>query len=380
MLRKKWSPVFAGSIFFAGIQSADGCKAIRTIFQSLMKENMALLKFAHRYQTVAKEQRTKEIDDDSCCKKLSPLMILKGSTLEKQAADVYTCTIFKLFQDELRGCLSVAIEDMGKTGTVASFKLKEEGQKDNIVKFCDSSNQITYSCKKYESMGILCVHILKSLKVKKLIQKALHVITKSLASEDSYKIVEDSLDIVLGKVENVLKTKHDRHRDKAKDVEILNACNEGFETQTVLSALPFQTEATEHRIRSKSKRKIEDDVSETSCKSMDDCVLHGYPPRKATKGANNEGARTVSSHLYFAGDFLQQPACISPQPPLPSPSTVHQFKGFSKPMGNFQERKKQAQDLPVSRREMETMKMTIMARIKEMQEGILRAINETMKS
>ncbi|XP_012470745.1 protein FAR1-RELATED SEQUENCE 7 isoform X2 [Gossypium raimondii] len=413
MLRKKWSPVFARSTFFAGIQSADGCKAIRTIFQSLMKENMTLLKFAHRYQTVAKEQRTKEIDDDLCCKKMSPLMILKGSTLEKQAADVYTYTIFKLFQDELRGCLSVAIKDMGKTGTVASFKLKEEGQKDNIVKFCDSSNQITCSCKKYESMGILCVHILKvlnaknvfklpsqyilkrwtksatdgnvlnhqkSLKVKKLMQKALHVITKSLASEDSYKIVEDSLDIVLGKVENVLKTKHDGHRDKAKDVEILNACNEGLETQTVLSAPPFQKEEAEHRIRSKSKRKLEDDVSEISCKSMDDCVLHSYPPRKATKGANNEGARAVSSHSYFAGDFLQQPACISPRPPLPSPSTVHQFKGFSKPMGNFQERKKQAQDVPVSRREMETMEMTIMARMKEMQEGILRAINETVKS
>ncbi|MBA0707637.1 hypothetical protein Golax_019667, partial [Gossypium laxum] len=410
MLRKKWSPVFAGSTFFAGIQSADGCKAIRTIFQSLMKENMTLLKFAHRYQTVAKEQRTKEIDDDLCSKKMSPLMILKGSTLEKQAADVYTYTIFKLFQDELRGCLSVAIKDMGKTGTVASFKLKEEGQKDNIVKFCDSSNQITCSCKKYESMGILCVHILKvlnaknvfklpsqyilkrwtksatdgnvlnhqkSLKVKKLMQKALHVITKSLASEDSYKMVEDSLDIVLGKVENVLKTKHDGHRDKAKDVEIFNACNEGLETQTVLSAPPFQKEEAEHRIRSKSKRKLEDDVSEISCKSMDDCVLHSYPPRKATKGANNEGARAVSSHSYFAGDFLQQPACISPRPPLPSPSTVHQFKGFSKPMGNFQERKKQAQDVPVSRREMETMEMTIMARMKEMQEGILRAINET---
>ncbi|TYG76518.1 hypothetical protein ES288_D03G120500v1 [Gossypium darwinii] len=378
MLRKKWSPVFAGSTFFAGIQSADGCKAIRTIFQSLMKENMTLLKFAHRYQTVAKEQRTKEIDDDLCGKKMSPLMILNGSTLEKQAAD-----------------------------------LKEEGQKDNIVKFCDSSNQITCSCKKYESMGILCVHILKvlnaknvfklpsqyilkrwtksatdgnvlnhqkSLKVKKLMQKALHVITKSLASEDSYKIVEDSLDIVLGKVENVLKTKHDGHRDKAKDVEILNACNEGLETQTVLSAPPFQKEEAEHRIRSKSKRKLEDDVSEISCKSMDDCVLYSYPPRKATKGANNEGARAVSSHSYFAGDFLQQPACISPRPPLPSPSTVHQFKGFSKPMGNFQERKKQAQDVPVSRREMETMEMTIMARMKEMQEGILRAINETVKS
>ncbi|TYI35591.1 hypothetical protein ES332_A03G086600v1 [Gossypium tomentosum] len=412
MLRKKWSPVFAGSTFFAGIQSADGCKAIRTIFQSLMKENMTLLKFAHRYQTVAKEQRIKEIDDDLCCKKMSPLMILKGSILEKQAADVYTCTIFKLFQDELRGCLSVAIEDMGKTGTVASFNLKEEGQKDNIVKFCDSSNQITCSCKKYESMGILCVHILKvlnaknvfklpsqyilkrwtksatdgnvlnrqkSLKVKKLMQKALHVITKSLASEDSYKIVEDSLDIVLGKVENVLKTKHDGHREKAKDVEILNSCNEGLETQTVLSAPPFQKEAAEHRMRSKSKRKLEDDVSEISCKSMDDCVLHSYPPRKATKGENN-GARAVSSHSYFAWDFLQQPACISPRPPLPSPSTVHQFKGFSKPMGNFQERKKQAQDVPVSRREMETMEMTIMARMKEMQEGILMAINETMKS
>ncbi|XP_022738633.1 protein FAR1-RELATED SEQUENCE 12-like isoform X2 [Durio zibethinus] len=429
VLRKKWSPVFSKSTFFAGIQSTDDCKTIRTVFQSLMRENMTLSKFAQQYQMVAKEQRKNELDEDLCCNKTSPLTILKGSTLEKQAADVYTRTMFKLFQEELRGCLSVAIEDMGFTGTVATFKLKEEAQKDHIVKFDDSLNQITCGCKKYESVGILCVHILKvlnaknifqlpfryilkrwmksakdgkvlndhigaaersekSLKVSKLEQKALNVITKSVASEDSYKIVEDCLDIVLGKVENVLKTKHTGHQDKEKDVEILNTCNEGIETQTVLSAPPFQKEAADHRLRSKSKRKHEDDVSEINCKSMDDCVLHRQPPRKATK--DNEGSRAISSHSYFAGDCSQQPACISPRPPLPSPSTIHQFKGFSKPMGILQERKKQAPDAPVSRREMETMEMTIMSKMKEMHEGItkmkgmheaiLRAINENKKS
>ncbi|XWS37367.1 hypothetical protein CRYUN_Cryun19dG0037000 [Craigia yunnanensis] len=421
MLRKKWSPVFTKSTFSAGLQSTVDWKTIRTVFQNLMRENMTLLKFAQQYQKVAKEQRKNELDEDLCCNKTSPLMILKGSMLEKQAADVYTCTMFKLFQEELRGCLSVAIEDMGNSGTVAAFKLKEDGQKNNIVKFCDSLKQIRCSCKKYESVGILCVHILKvlnaknvfqlpsqyilkrwtksakhgkvlndhigaaemnqkSLKVRKLMQKALNVITKSVAVEESYKIVEDCLDIVLGKVENVLKTKLTGHQDKEKDVEILYTGNEGMETQTVLSAPPFQKEAAEHRMRSKSKRKHEDDVSDISCRSMDDGVLHRQPPKKAIKGADNEGSRAISSHSYFVGDCSQQPACISPRPPLPSQPTVHQFKGFSKPMGNLQERKKQALDAPVSRREMETMEMIIMAKMKEMQEGILRAINENKKS
>ncbi|XVF09094.1 hypothetical protein REPUB_Repub07fG0061500 [Reevesia pubescens] len=421
MLRKRWSPVFTRSTFSAGIQSTNDCKTIRTVFQSLMRENMTLPKFAQQYQQVAEEQRKNELDEDLCSNKTSPLMILKGSALEKQAADVYTCTMFKLFQEELRGCLSVAIEDIGNTGIVAAFKLKEEGQKDNIVKFCNSLNQITCSCKNYESVGILCVHILKvlnaqnvfqlpsqyilkrwtksakdskvlndhigaaersqkSLKVRKLMLKALNVITKSIASEESYKIVEDSLDTVLGKVDNFLGTKLTGNQDKEKDVEILYTGNEGMETQTVLSAPPFQKEAAEHRMRSKSKRKHEDDVSEISCKSMDDGVLHRQPSKKATKGAEYEGPRAVSSHSYFAGDCSQQPPSISPRPPLPSPPTVHQFKGFSKPMGNLQERKKLALDAPVSRREMETMEMTIMAKMKEMQEGILRAITENKKS
>ncbi|XVF54294.1 hypothetical protein PTKIN_Ptkin05aG0169500 [Pterospermum kingtungense] len=417
ILRKKWSPVFTKGAFSAGLQSTDDCNTIRTVFQNLMREDMTLLKFAQQYQKLAKELRKNELEEDLCCSKTSPLMILKGSSLEKQAADVFTCTMFKLFQEELRGCLSVAIEDMGNTGTIAAFKLKEEGQKDNIVKFCESLNQITCSCKKYESVGILCVHILKvlnaknvfqlpsqyilkrwtksakqgkvpndhigvaemtekSLKVRKLMQKALTVITKSVAVEESYKIVEDCLDIVLEKVENVLKTK--LSQDKEKDVAIVYTGNKGMETQTVVSAPPFQKEAAEHRMRSKSKRKLEDDVSDISCRSMDDGVLHRQPPKKAIK--DNERSRAISSHSYFAGDCSQQPACISPRPPLPSQPTVHQFKGFSKPMGNLQERKKQAPDAPVSRREMETMEMTIMAKVKEMQEGILRAINENKKS
>ncbi|XVE54808.1 hypothetical protein DITRI_Ditri03aG0112200 [Diplodiscus trichospermus] len=220
----------------------------------------------------------------------------------------------------------------------------------------------------------------KSLKVRKLMQKALSVINKSVAVEESYKMVEDCLDIALGKVENVLETKRNVHQDKEKDVEILYTGNEGMETQTVLSAPPFQKEATEHRMRSKSKRKHKDDASDISCRSMDDGVLHRQLPKKAIKGAENGGARAISSHSYFAGDCSQQPACVSPRPPLPSQPTVHPFRGFSKPMGSFQERKKQAPDAPVNRREMETMEMMIMAKMKEMQEGILKAINENMKS
>ncbi|OMO96662.1 hypothetical protein CCACVL1_04842 [Corchorus capsularis] len=420
MMRKKWSPIFIESTTFsAGLQSTDDCKEITTVFQKLMAENMTPLEFAHKYQQVAKEQRSYELDEDLYCNETTPLMILKGSALEKQAADVYTCTMFKLFQEELRGCLSVAIEDIGSNGGVAAFKLKEEGEKDRIVKLCDSSNQIACSCKKYECVGILCVHILKvlnaknvfqlpsqyilkrwtksakhekgtndnigvadrsqkSLKVRKLMQKALTVITKSVAVEEGYKIVEDCLDKVLGKVENLLKRKLTQHQEIGKDVEIVCTGNGGMmETQTVVSAPPFQNEAAEHRMRNKSKRKHEDDVSEISCKSMDDGVLHRQLPKQATKGEeNNKGSRAISSHSYFVGDCSRQPACISPRPPLPSPPTIHQLKGLSKPMGNLQERKKQAPDAPVSRREMETMEMTIMAKMKEMQEGILRAINE----
>ncbi|OMO79131.1 hypothetical protein COLO4_24540 [Corchorus olitorius] len=272
-------------------------------FSKLMAENVTPLEFAHKYQHVAKEQRRYELDEDSYCNETTPLMILKGSALEKQAADVYTCTMFKLFQEELRGCLSVAIEDMGSNGGVAAFKLKEEGEKDRIVKLCDSLNQIACSCQKYESYILkrwtksakhekvpndkigVADRSQKSLKVRKLMQKALTVITKSVAVEEGYKIVEDCLDKVLGKVENVLKRKLTKHQEIGKDVEILCTSNGGMmETQTVVSAPPFQNEVAEHRIRNKSKRKHEDDASEISCKSMDDGVLHRQLPKKATKG------------------------------------------------------------------------------------------------
>jgi hypothetical protein len=81
----------------------------------------------------------------------------------RKATNIYTRTIFNIFQGELVKSLSVAIEEIASDGTNATFKLTEDGEKESIVEFSCLDSNLERSCKKYESAGILCVHALKVL-------------------------------------------------------------------------------------------------------------------------------------------------------------------------------------------------------------------------
>jgi hypothetical protein len=197
---------------------------------------------------VVETQRSAELNEDMRCRETTK--VLSSSAMEKQAANIYTRTIFKIFQEELITCLSVAIEEIASDGTNATFKLTEEGQKESIVEFSCLDSNLACSCRKYESEGILCVHALKVLNARNvfrlpdqyilkrwtkcakdsvaedehvqklagqkqqpmslLLKKALDVIYKTSAFEDCQKIAMHYLDEASKKVEAALKTK--KHR------------------------------------------------------------------------------------------------------------------------------------------------------------------------
>lgn len=206
---------------------------------------MDLSMFVHQYLKAVETQRSAELNEDMRCRETTK--VLSSSAMEKQAANIYTRTIFNIFQEELIKCLSVAIEEIASNGTSATFKLTEEGQKVSIVEHSCLDSTLACSCVKYESEGILCVHALKVLNARNvfrlpdqyilkrwtkcakdsvaevehvqklagqkqqqmslLLKKALDVICKTSAFEDCQKIAMHYLDEASKKVEAVLKTK-----------------------------------------------------------------------------------------------------------------------------------------------------------------------------
>ncbi|KAL9373810.1 hypothetical protein Peur_033430 [Populus x canadensis] len=244
--RERWANVFHKKTFSAGIR---WCNDNVNVFQNSTSDTMDLSMFVHQYLKVVETQRSAELNEDMRCRETTK--VLSSSAMEKQAANIYTRTIFNIFQEELIKCLSVAIEEIASDGTNATFKLAEEGQKESIVELSCLDSNLACSCRKYESEGILCVHALKVLNARNVFRipdqyllkrwtkcakdsvaevehvqklagqkqqpmslllkkKALDVIYKTSAFEDWENIAMHYLDEASKKVEAALKTK--KHR------------------------------------------------------------------------------------------------------------------------------------------------------------------------
>jgi hypothetical protein len=237
--RERWACVLIKKTFCAGLQHGEN---IKSVFQIPKNENTGLLEFAQQYLEVVKRRRLEELDEDFHCNGTAQVTILTSSAVERQAADIYTRTLFKTFQEELRKCLSVTIEETASNETITTYKLTEEGHKESVVEFNCLDSGVACSCKKFESFGILCVRYLKVLNARNifhiphkyvlkrwtksakcgvpyeyeqemadetkqqtvnlLTHKTLNVFTKSVAIEDSKKIAGDYLGKILEQIED----------------------------------------------------------------------------------------------------------------------------------------------------------------------------------
>ena len=85
------------------------------------------------------------------------------------AAQVYTCKIFKLFEYEFLNSLAIKWKQVDCQDTIDVFEVKEEdSERVRIIHFDNFNCNISCSCKKFESLGILCCHALRVFNLKKL--------------------------------------------------------------------------------------------------------------------------------------------------------------------------------------------------------------------
>ncbi|KAL5746492.1 hypothetical protein ACOSP7_027638 [Xanthoceras sorbifolium] len=421
-LRRKWSRFCSESIFSAGLRSIQGRESISDFLHKLTSEIKSTpLDFVLHYLKIAEQQRTEELDEDFRSNESAPKIILRSSAMEKQAAKVYTSTMFRLFQEELLGCLSLVMEQISSDGVNSTFKLTEEcGTKVKIVEFNSLESCVTCSCKKYESVGILCVHALKVLNTKnifrippqyilkrwtksakdgvvvvdggheseggevadesmrhmhmyksKLMRKALDVIDKSLLSVDhqqqTWMIVEDYLNMALKSVEELSKTKnsnstrHHPHHHSTRDAAADNAMKSQLKRKRENEAVPVT-------------------VRQIKSKSSDGAITQHHPLKEGTRGGDDpQGSRRAINHSNCMEENSQQSAFRSSRPPLPSqPTPFLQVRDHGKSSVSVQECWKER-----AMRGVVTDKRMIMTRIQvkmeEMEKELTRIKNEHRK-
>ncbi|KAK8945032.1 Protein FAR1-RELATED SEQUENCE 5 [Platanthera zijinensis] len=180
-LRRHWIPAFFKDVFVAGMTSTGRSESINSFFDGFVNSNTCLVEFLKQYEKALESRRHAEEVEDYMT--MNSKALLYGNTsLETHAAQSYTKTMFKLFQNEFKEilcCLHEKVSCVDNTKTYVVGLSSEDKCKWFEVNFVNTDPiYITCECSKFETHGIFCKHILHILFKKQVSQIPTHYLLK----------------------------------------------------------------------------------------------------------------------------------------------------------------------------------------------------------
>lgn len=167
-LREKWALVYRRNSFCANFTTTQRSESINNFFKKWLNRKLCLSKFVVQYEKALRYFREKELIQDYKSRHTKPILFLELPVL-KQAAESYTRKIFIDFEQEVKNILQCCIVDNIGEEQACTFRIEHPDQRREVIVKYDSLNlTISCSCKKFESMGILCMHALKVLNFKNI--------------------------------------------------------------------------------------------------------------------------------------------------------------------------------------------------------------------
>ncbi|KAJ4766501.1 FAR1-related sequence 3 [Rhynchospora pubera] len=162
-VRQKWAPPYQCSSFAGIMASKDWYMIMGNLFKRHFYRKLPLGKFMVQYFKSITELREKEWLEDLETLRTRPVPLVDIPMLA-EVADSYTQTVYIDFEHEYKSQLACICETLTVNGSMYTYRVSVP-QKPymGIVEFEPSEVKVSCSCKKFESMGILCMHALKVL-------------------------------------------------------------------------------------------------------------------------------------------------------------------------------------------------------------------------
>lgn len=242
--REKWALAYLRSSFCSIMATKQWSEYMESLFKFYFDRKLPLSNFIFQYLKALVRIRDGEILEDYESALTKPVLFADVPMLI-EAAESYTRAIYSDFELEYKGQLACLCEPIGTDGSVYSFRVySSQRQFDGVVEFSPSDASVKCSCKKFETVGILCMHALKVLNNNNMLQlptrhllkrwsknakdgasnetvggsstrslallysrvcrKAIAVALKSAVSKDALDILEHGLDKFIEEMENVL--------------------------------------------------------------------------------------------------------------------------------------------------------------------------------
>ncbi|ESR42104.1 hypothetical protein CICLE_v10013881mg, partial [Citrus x clementina] len=267
-IRSKWVPAYVNHVFSAGMSSSQRAESYHFFFKRYVSKKNSLLDFMIRFNRALNHQRHEELNANHADINEKPTLKLPLK-MEKQMVSLYTREIFYKFQDELWDSLQHKIELVKEDAHHCVYKVVNQNEDDDVheVLFDKTLDFASCICKKFESKGIPCKHILayfhrkqftylpdqyilkrwtKSARCDKVIgdggleiedcfqnsilmrrtalfQLASNVIDKAVISEEASKILMDDFENSLRKIKSVVsQDPKAMEKNKCTDQHVLN--------------------------------------------------------------------------------------------------------------------------------------------------------------
>ncbi|KAI3474577.1 hypothetical protein Pfo_029579 [Paulownia fortunei] len=164
-LRHKWATAFSNRKFSVGLLATSRSECTNSILKKIGTRTISLYDFVLNYEKIQNNWCAREKAEDTRCRHGKASMILKNNPLLNYVADIYTLTIYKLFELELINSLNTTFVEQPSDfdSPFIKFEVKSHGQNSKVrqVIFNKQTREVKCSCHKFESMGILCKHALK---------------------------------------------------------------------------------------------------------------------------------------------------------------------------------------------------------------------------
>ncbi|XP_047337857.1 protein FAR-RED IMPAIRED RESPONSE 1-like [Impatiens glandulifera] len=122
--RNKWMPVYVKDKFWAGMSTSQRSESMNAFFDDYVHSKTSLKQFVEQYDNALKSKIENEKKMDFISFN-SIMPVITGYPIERQFQSVYTNTILKLFQDELRGLMFCNASLVKEEETTLIFEVVE---------------------------------------------------------------------------------------------------------------------------------------------------------------------------------------------------------------------------------------------------------------
>lgn len=226
-VRGKWALVSQNGTFCASMTTLNWCEVLKSFFKKYFNRKQTLSRFIGHIQNVLSKLREKELYEDHKTRQTKPVLLVDTPMLI-ESSNLYTRVVYAEFEEEFKNQLQCICQPIALNRSSYLFRVSLPGNKQfGVVELNPSNLEIKCSCRKFEEIGLLCMHALKVFSHNNVLHLPTRYILKRWTKyANSQVVLENFRASAETGLQDQLTVQYDRVWRKAVSVILKSVCSE----------------------------------------------------------------------------------------------------------------------------------------------------------